>query len=189
MTDLYNGHPDTLLNHIIPATSYLSPNTVAGFLGRATGRCYAGFVNITADTETKAINVFQITGTVLVVNQIAIITAAPALTNCTNVYASFYDGTLDQDLTADGINLSGAPVGTTFFKDKAVSQTYTLLDVSTGVVYEPSDFKQGKPFYVVQKNGADSFIRFNLTTNTTLDFTMYLEFEYVLINGATLELV
>jgi hypothetical protein len=178
-----------ILGEQIPETLALPDNSIGDMLNRRIGRSFKGFVPIVRGVGSHAINVFKITGTVLVVNQFAIISAITNLTNCTNVYASFWDGTVSNDLTLDGITLSGVPVGTTFFKDKVETVPYTLLDASAGAVYEPTDWKEGKPFYVQQKYGVDSFIRFHLDTTSGVDFVMYLEFEYRLLNGAKLELV
>lgn len=144
-----------VIDEVIPHHSEVSINSVGEMLQRQ-GRRWNAFVNVTANNETKITNVFKINGTVLVLDQKATITAISDLTNCTNVYATFYDSTASIDLTADGITLSGVPVGTTFFKDKVAAQPYTVLDASAGSVYEPTDWKAGKPFYVQQKAGADS---------------------------------
>ena len=188
MSTFANGHNRDIVGTYLPKSFNMADNTLGEYLERAHGRIWRGLVNITADTETKIFNVFQVTGTVLILNQIAIITDATALTNCTNVFASFYDSTVSTNLTADGMTLSGVPVGSTFFKDKDETQTYTLLSSAAGEVYEPTTFKEGKPFYVVQKNGADSYIRFHVTTNTTLNFTMWLEFQFAEVNGSLLAL-
>ena len=146
---------------------------------------------ITGITGAQSLNVFQVTGSVIVTDQYAEIKATPTLTNCTNVYADFWDGTLAQDLTANGIVLSGVPVGTMFTKDKVAASTYTLCDASTGCINETTgDRKVGRPFTVTQKFGADSFIRMNLTTtDNPIDFTVYLEFRWRPINGGNLVLL
>jgi hypothetical protein len=146
---------------------------------------------ITGVTGAQSINVFQITGNVIILEQYAVLTDTTTLTNCTNVYADFYDGTAAVDLTADGATLSGLPVGSLFTKDKVASNSYTVADATTGVVTETlGDRWVGRPFTCTQKFGADSFIRLNFTTtDNPIDFSMYLEFRWRPINGGNLVLL
>jgi len=179
--------PNHILTAKLPARAELPDNSLGERIVRQ-GEMWSGEVPIVKGVGTHAINVFKVTGTILVISQIAIITDITNLTNCTNVYASLYDGTLSKNLTADGAVLTAANVGDTFFKDKDETQIYTLLSAATCETYEPSNFKEGKPFYVLQKSGVDTFIRFHLATTSGVDFKMWLEFEYVTINGSKLEL-
>lgn len=180
--------PNFIVVEQLPETLGLPVNSIGSMLNRRIGRSWEGYVPIVLGAGSHAINVFKVTGTVLVTNQIAIITDDTDIADCTNVYASFHDGTVDNDLTLPGIDLSGVPVGTTFFKDKDETQTYTLLSAADGQVYEPTNWKEGKPFYCVAKIGASNYIQFHLTTASAVNFTMWLEFEFKLINGAKLEL-
>jgi hypothetical protein len=169
----------------VPASTTL--NTVEGVLAQAQGRFWEGSVNIVADNETKIFNVFEFTETITILDQWAIITAIADLTNCTNVYADVWDGTNAVPLTLDGMTLSGVPVGSFFTKDKLAADTYSLNDASQVRVSEVLDSKKvGRPFTITAKNGVTNYIRFHVTTNTTLDFTMFLHFNYLLLNGATL---
>lgn len=146
---------------------------------------------ITGVTGAQSIPVFQVFGNVTVTSQYAVLTDATTLTNCTNVYADVWDGTLAVPLTADGITLSGVPVGTMFTKDQVAAQTYTLCDATTTCVNETTDAKKvGRPFSVTQKDGVDTFIRLNFTTtDNPIDFSMYLEFGWSPINGGYLVLL
>ena len=165
-------------------------NSFEGYIERMGTRCIEGVAQITGNNETVVTNVFQYTGVVEVTTQWAIITDATALTNATNVYATTYDGTNSVNLTADGITLSGVSVGSFFTKDQVAAQTYTLHDASqVGIIETLDDRKAGRPFVLIGKNGVTNYIRFHVTTNTTLDFSMFVHFEYQLYNGATLSLV
>ena len=177
------------MDEVLPECLDCRGNSISELLSRIGGRIWRGNLRVQANNETKVINVFRVTKTVLVLNQWAVLVDNTALTNCTNVYATAWDGSTSIDLTADGIDLSGLQVGTTFFKDKEPAQPYSMLASNGVVVYEPTEKKEGQPFYVQQKNGADTFIRFHVTTNTVLDFTIYMEFTYKLFNGAKLEMV
>jgi hypothetical protein len=163
-------------------------NSFEGFLQRVGTRCHEATAQITGDTETVTTNVFAFTGPVRIVDQWAVITDTTAITNATNVYADIYDGTNTVLLTADGMTLSGATVGAFFTKDKLVTDAYSLIDADQCRMLETLDVKKiGRPFLINGKNGVTNYIRFHVTTNTTLDFSMFVHFEYQLLNGATLE--
>jgi hypothetical protein len=135
--------------------------------------------NITGTAAITA-NILQVFGSVRVVNQYAVITEKTTLTNATGIYADAYDGTVAEDLTADGAVISGFAVGSLFFKDKDVTQVYTAMNADQVRVNELLlDNKAGKPFTVIQKNGVDTFIRFHLTTtDTPIDFDVEIVFLY-----------
>ena len=138
-------------------------------------------------TGSVNLNVFKVTGTVRVLKTWAEITEVTTLTNMTDVYADVYDGTNTVDLTkTPGAVLSGAPVGTFFTKDKASTETFTV-NMADEVRVAESTSKTAVPFYVTQKNGADTYIRFNFTTtDNPVSFKMTVWFEYQLINGGSL---
>lgn len=148
-------------------------------------------VSIVASPGSWAINVFQLFGSVRIVDQFAEITEITSLVDCTNVYASLYDGTASMNLTNDGIDLSGAPVGTLFTKDKEVTQAYSVSKADQCRVNEIiQDVKIGKPFTVTQKSEVDTFLRFHLTTtDDPLSFKMLLKFVYAPLDGGYLELL
>lgn len=163
-------------------------NSVEAFMCRAGSHCLEAYANITGDNETVTANVFSFTGSVRIIDQWAIITDDTALTNATNIYADLYDGTNTVLLTSDGMTLSGATVGTIFTKDKISASTYSSMDADQVRMLETlEDKKIGRPFLINGKNGVTNYIRFHVTTNTILDFTMLVHFEYRLLNGATLE--
>lgn len=139
-------------------------------------------------TGSQVVNVFKILGLVRVVEQAAEITRVGTLTNLTNLYATLYDGTNSEDLTADGAALSGMPVGTSFMKDKIITQPYSVFDASQCRVSETLDDKRlGKPFTVLQKSGTDTFIRMHYTTtDNPVDFDLFIHFEWQPINGGRL---
>ena len=133
-------------------------------------------------------NLLQVFGNVRIVDQSAVIMSVTTLANATNIYASLWDGTLAKDLTADGVVLSGMPVGTMFLKDLDVTQPYSVLDASEGQVNEVlQDNKAGKPFTVTQKSGVDTFMRLHLTTtDAPVDFTVFVKFIFHKFDGSNL---
>ena len=87
--------------------------------------CITKEVTITGNGAT-VLNVFKFTGTVRILNQEAGITEVTDMTTCTDVYFTAYDGTNTVSLTSNGIDLSGATVGTYFTKDRVATETYSL---------------------------------------------------------------
>jgi len=141
-------------------------------------------------TGSQIVNVFEFTGTVLIIDQWAEITRVGTLTNLTNMYATAYDGTNTINLTSDGASLSGAPVGSFFTKDKISSETYTVnLSDQCRVIETSGDKKAGRPFILTAKEGATNYIRFHYTTtDNPVDFDIKIFFEYSVMNGGTLTL-
>lgn len=147
-----------------------------------------GIVNITGDGAT-VLNVFKFNGAVRIVHQESIIMNVTDLTTCTNVYSTMYDGTNIVNLTNDGIDLSGALAGTYFVKDKVVAQPYSICSADEVRLLEVSNsVKAGLAFTVVGKSGVDNFIQFRFTGDANTDFDMFVHFDYILVNGSTLEL-
>ena len=106
-------------------------------------------VNITG-TGALTFNVFQLFGSVRVLEQYAEIKSVTTLTNATAIYSTLYDGTNTVNLTANGAVLSGAPVGTIFTKDKDSSQVYTVSLADQCRMNETTEDKRvGKPFIFI----------------------------------------
>lgn len=185
--------PRTSHNGIAAAMISDNPldNSIGGILEKNAGRLLkASNVRITGAAGALTFNVFKVTGTVLILDQFAEIISVTTLTNCTDVYADAYDGTVAIDLTkTPGAVLSGAPVGSFFTKNKVAAETYTVLLADQVRVNEPSN-KTAAPFFVTQKNGVDTFIRLHMdTTDDPIDFTMDVWFYFIPINGGSLQLV
>ncbi len=163
-------------------------NSMGEMMGRSAGFHIEKEMTVTG-TGSQVANVLQLTGTVVVLNQWAIITEVTTLNNLTGMYADLYDGTLATDLTADGAVLSGMPVETFFTKDKLSSEIYSINSAATGSMLETlPDRKSGRPFTITQKNGIDTFIRLHFTTtDSPVNFKVKIHFEYYPINGSTLE--
>ena len=175
------------LPKVIPLSGNAN-NSANDMFVRAGGIKLEKTINITGTGAITA-SVLQLTGTVKVINQWAEITAVTTLTNATNVYATLWDGTNSVDLTSDGLTLSGAPVGSFFTKDQIASSPYSAnIADECRLLETTADRFSGRPFSITQKNGADTFIRFHLTTtDAPIDFTIKIVFEYIPANGGTLE--
>jgi len=143
-----------------------SDNTPEGALIRAGGKHATKTITLSANNTSANVNVFQVTGMVEVTSIHAEVVDATTLTNCTDVAFDLWDGTLSTALTkaSPGGVLSGVAVGTGMVKTAIASTLLTVLDNATGVLQEVAGIKVAQAFYVVKKNGADTFIRFNYTT-------------------------
>ena len=140
-------------------------------------------------TGSISVNVLQVTGTVLISDQWALITRVGTLTNCTDLYGALYDGTNTVDLTkTPGAVLSGAPVGSFFTKDYVATEILSVnLADECRLLETENSKKSGRAFTVTQKNGADTYIQLILTTtDNPIDFDVTIHFEYYPVNGSTL---
>ena len=131
-------------------------------------------------TGALTAQVLQFTGAIQIVDQYAVLTSVTTLVNATDVYADAWDGATAVDLTkTPGATMSGFEVGSFFLKDQSAASTYSTMRADQVRFNELSANKIGQPFILNQKNGADSFIRFHLTTtDAPVDFTMSVNFEF-----------
>jgi hypothetical protein len=135
-------------------------------------------------------NLFAFTGAVTIMNQWGLITSVTSLANCTNVFADAWDGTSSVLITSDGIDISGAEVDTLMFKDQINTSVFSHAVSDQVRIYETRDDDAlGRPFTLVGKNGVTNYIRLHLTTNTSIAFSMFVNFRASLANGSTLEII
>jgi hypothetical protein len=188
--EVYKNTQPLINDYITDNILSRNKNTLFGAAYRIAGKhIWVEDAHITANNETKNINIFKVTGSVTVMNQWAEITEVTALTNCTNVYADLWDGTVSIDLTSPGAIFSNLVSGSFFKKAEDCTQQYLVSNANQCRMIEPTSKELSVPFIVTQKSGVDTFIRFNLTTNTNLDFKMSVWFEYLPVDGGTLTLV
>lgn len=153
---------------------------------RTSGSLASKAVTMNASNTTANVNCFQITGTVNILKIYGILTAKTTLTNCTATYFDLYDSTAAVEITkSDGV-LSGLAVGTTMIKTAVNTTTATIIDNVAGAVSDTTFL----PFFVEQKTGANTYIRFNYTTtDAPANAVMTVYVEYRLLGGATLTAV
>lgn len=184
---MYNGKWGNFYN-LIPELSDLAFNTPAEILRRQ-GIRISKEINIIANNTTVNQNVLQLYGAVRVIEQYAIITEVTDITNMTNVYADIWDGTISYLLTKNDGVFSGLTVGSFFTKDSDSTQPYSIIKSDQGRILEKEQKEIGYPFILNQKNGVDTFVRFNFTTNTTLNFKMFVYFKYEKINSGYIKFI
>jgi hypothetical protein len=188
--EVYKNSEPIINDYITDNILATNKNTLFGVAYRLAGRhIWVEDAHITANNETKNLNIFKVNGSVTVINQWAEITEITALTNCTNVYADLWDGTNSVQLTSPGADFSNLSLGSFFKKSEDSTQQYSISNADECRVLEPSSKEISVPFIVTQKTSADTYIRFNFTTNTVLDFKMSIWFEYMPVDGGTLTLV
>jgi hypothetical protein len=142
-------------------------------------------VRITGGPGAITLNFLQLTGSVRVVAQYAVITEITTLTNLTGLQGTLFDGTVTQDLTAVGVALSGAPLGTLFTKDKVSTDPFSICVADQARYNEVTDEKKvGRPFTITQKNGVDTFVQLKMsTTDSPVDFIAHVTFCFIPLNG------
>ncbi len=181
MTGYYSSNE---LGGLVPEVA--NSNTMADMFNRTAGRVLVITPTIALAAGANVANVFQVTGSVRILDQWAEILAISGgdITNC---YATLYDGTNSVNLTADGMDLTGAPVGTFFTKDQVAAQPYSVSIADQCRMLETlEDRKTGRPFTVTQKNGANTYIRFHATAAAEASLQIKIQFEYWPINGGAL---
>jgi len=179
----------TDLQRALPATG--ADNSVEDYLTRGNGRIIDEVVTISAAAGSHTINVFQLTGSVWVMDQWAEITEVTTLTNLTNMYATLYDGTNTVTVTADDATISNFPVESIFGKTEDETQPYTAVDSSQCRLTVPGASKKlAYPFIITQKNGANTYLQLHITTtDDPVSSKLRLLFTWRPINGGTFELL
>ncbi len=142
----------------------------------------SSIVHMTANKETKNINVFKFTGSIEIEAHFAEVTEATASSVMTAAYADLWDGTNSVVLTKNTCDLSGIGVGGLIKKVDVATSEY-LLSLSDQVrLYEASGLKPFQPFVIIAKNGVNNYFRFNFTTSlANFDIKMELFLKYRLL--------
>lgn len=177
------------LRAVILSDDVSSPDNSANeMLFRGEGLHICKELTITT-SGSQVVNALQLVGTVRVTNQWAIITDATDITTFDTLYADLYDGTNAVDLTlAAGLDLSNAPLGTFFTKDKISTSAYSAnLADQCRMLETLEDKKSGRPFIITQKVATNTYVRFHYNTGAaTINCKIKIHFEYIPINGSTL---
>ena len=162
-------------------------NTIFDMLNRTAGRVIEVTPTIVFPAGPTVASVFKFTKSVRILDQWAEIISISG-GDLSGLYADAYDGTNVEILTADGLDLTGAPAGTFFTKDKVKSQPYSANIADQVRVLETlEDRKAGRPFTPTGKNGVDNFIRLHAVASAEVTAQIKIHFEYWAINGGTLE--
>lgn len=143
-----------------------SDNTAEGALIRAGGKHTTKTITLNANNTSASVNVFQVTGTLVVLNIHGELMTKTTLTNCTSVYFDLWDGTTSVPITkTTGASMSGYNVGAFLIKDSDVASALTILNNNQCRINEAAvGAKENAPFTTVAKTATNTYIRFNYTT-------------------------
>lgn len=169
MAEILNGAPIST-GHILADNQALSDTGVVSgsvhdYFHDSTGESVTKEITLSADATTASENIFQLTGSVEIVSIYGCITDATTLTNCTAAQLQLWDSTAAVQITKNDGVLSGLGVGSIMLKNAAATVTMAIADNAAGAVTEGSSLSKAyAPFFVTQKTGANTYIRFTYTT-------------------------
>lgn len=127
-------------------------------------------VSVTGSGATT-INVFKITGCVVIQELGATITSVSDSTTFSDVKFTVYDGSVSANLTAT-VDGSNAIAGSKFYKTAVVGTALTYLKSDQVRVIESAFNKPFVETIVNSKTGSDTYIVFNFTGDASTDVTM-----------------
>lgn len=132
-------------------------------------------------------NIFQITGTVRVIELYGVCTEATDSTTLSATSFTLYDGTNTEDVTesSTGTDLSGIGVDGFVAKTATAGTALTFHDNSQ-VRITGSANRVFTPFATTQKASTNTYIRFNFTgdANTDTDIKFYVRYAPISEDGA-----
>lgn len=143
-----------------------SSNSVEGAVIRAGGKHTTKTITLSANNTSASVNVFQLTGSVLVKGIHGEVILVTTLTNLTNAYFDLWDGTNSVPLTKiTGASMSGFGVGSFFLKDADVSSSLSTIQNDQCRIKEGATGNKAlQEFIATQKISTNTYIRFNYTT-------------------------
>jgi hypothetical protein len=170
MAEILNGAPIST-GHILADNQALSADGIVAdslhdYMHKGIGEHRTKTMTLDADATTASENIFQLTGTCTIVEIYGFIVDATTLTNLTGASFDLYDSAAAVQITKNDGALSGLAVGTLFTKNAAAGVTMAVGDNANGAVVESATIPaQGfAPFHIVQKTGANTYVRFTYTT-------------------------
>lgn len=155
------------------------------------GVCIKKTITLSANNTSATENIFKVNGSVEILKLCGLVVDTTTMVNLTAVKVELYDGTTTDDITADGIVLSGLAVGTLMVKTGLKAAVLSLADNASGVVTEAgADKKVYQSFFVTQKASTDTYIRVSYTT-TDAPINCQIEWavRYNALDGGYLEIV
>lgn len=152
-------------NKEIKNPSFINKNTVYDYLMESSGYLLEKEVTLNANNTSQSFNLFKVTGSVTINSIIGIVTDTTTLNNCTGCQLQLDDGSTPKNISDDGAILSGALVGSLLLKDKdALNNLTAILNTECRVTERGAVDDTHQPFEVTQKNGVDTYIKFNYST-------------------------
>ena len=168
MAEIINGIPITT-GHILADNQAMSSvgiqdDSIHDYFHSSVGEGVTKTITLSG-TGATSLNIFPLTGTVEVVSIHGFITAAATLTNLTGGHLELWDSTAAVDLTKNDGALSGMGVGTLLVKNALAASTIGIADNVAGALTEGASLSKAfAPFFITQKTGANTYIRWTYTT-------------------------
>jgi len=175
------------LNEAMPSSPVV--DSVHHYLEHGEGETVTKTITLSASGATASENIFQLTGTVEIVGLHGGIVDATTLTNLTAGHFELYDSAAAVDLTKNDGVLSGMAVGTFIMKNAVASVTMGIANNVAGALTEgATGVKSFQSFFVTQKTGANTYIRFTYTTSDApINAQIFIEARYKSHNNGTVD--
>jgi hypothetical protein len=172
MAEIINGLPIST-GHILADNQTLSDDGIQedsnhDYWHQSVGESLSNEITLAASGGSESLNIAQLTGTVEIVSIHGFISDATTLANLTGGSLQLWDSTAAVQITKNDGVLSGMAVGTLLVKNAAATDTISIANNATGVVTEAATLSKAfEPFFITQKTGANTYIRWTYTTSDT----------------------
>lgn len=127
------------------------------------GRFYSKQINLNASATTQSVNAIQVQGKIHGIRLYASIKSATVLTNLTAASFDIFDGVTTIQLTAPTGVLSGFAANSFLIKNALNTSPFAALNAANCGLIEIANI-DAQEFYVIAKNGSNTYIRFTYTT-------------------------
>jgi hypothetical protein len=167
MGDFVDGQNVLNGNFSMPSTN-IGVDSIHDYFHASVGEPVTTEITLAASGGAESINMFQLTGTVEVVSIHGFVSEATTLANLTGGSLQLWDSTAAIQITKNDGVLSGMGVGTLLVKNAVAANTIAIADNAVGALTEGASLaKAFAPFFITQKLGADTYIRWTYTTSDT----------------------
>lgn len=161
-----NGKTDRLTGNGAMPSSGIEGDSIHDYFHKGIGESVNKVITLAASGGSESVNIFQLTNTVRIVSIHGFVETATTFTNCTAAQFDLWDSTAAVALTKNDGVLSGMAVGTFFAKNAAATVTMAVANNATGVLTEGASLSKAfAPFFITQKTGANTYVRFTYTTS------------------------
>ena len=165
MNDFANGYDILNGNFAMPATG-IQDDSIHDYFHKGIGESVVKEITLAGNAGAESVNIFQLTGSVDILSIYAFISDATTLANLTGGHLELWDSTAAVDITKNDGVLSGMGVGTLLVKNAAASTTIGIANNAVGALTEGASLSKAfAPFFITQKTGANTYVRWTYTTS------------------------
>jgi len=166
-------------------------NSIVDYVKRGSGNSENAIISLDSNAAPQSVNIFGISGSVLIKKLYAVMTNTTGLTTCTGAFFEIDDGGAQAALTLNDGDISGAGEGMLIMKTDIATATMTINNTLIATVSEAAVGQNlFQEFIVTQKASQPTYLRFTYATATdlsSLDIKMEVVVEYVqLSTGASI---